>query len=64
MDKLVFPVKVRNHPLIGWQREVFEGKLFFQLFGSKNYFDLEFERLLLEIVSTFKSSLLLQFFAI
>jgi hypothetical protein len=48
--KQVLLVKIRNDPLIGWQREVFEGKLFFQLFGSENHFDLEFERLLLEIV--------------
>ncbi len=52
--KLVFPVKIQNHSLIDWQREVFEGKLFFQFFGSENHFDLEFRRLLLEIVSLFK----------
>ncbi|CAF1330481.1 unnamed protein product [Adineta steineri] len=48
--KQVFLVKIQNNPLIGWQRRVFEGKVFFQLFGSKNHFDLEFEKLLLDIL--------------
>ncbi|CAF2619797.1 unnamed protein product [Rotaria sp. Silwood2] len=52
--KQVFLVKIQNHPLIGWQREVFEGKLFFQLFGSENHFDLEYEKLLLEILQYIK----------
>jgi hypothetical protein len=53
MGKQVFPVKIQNDPLIGWQREVFEEKLFFQLFGSKNHFDLEYENLLLRIVNIY-----------
>jgi hypothetical protein len=49
--KQVFLVKIQNDPLIGWQRRVFEGKYFFQLFGSENHFDSEFGKLLIEIVS-------------
>jgi hypothetical protein len=52
--KQVFLVKIQNDPLIDWQRELFQDKLFFQLFGSQNHFDLEFGTLLLEIVSNFK----------
>jgi hypothetical protein len=58
-NKQVFSVKIQNHPLIGWQREVFEEKLFFQLFGSDNYFDLGYGTLLLEIVSIAKIVVLL-----
>jgi uncharacterized pyridoxamine 5'-phosphate oxidase family protein len=58
--KLVFPVKIHNQPLIGWQRKVFQGKLFLQFFGSENHFDLEFGRLLLGIVSIFQTSILLR----
>jgi hypothetical protein len=50
--KPILLVKVQNDPLIGWQREIFEGKLFMQLFGSENHFDLEFTHLLLQIVSS------------
>jgi hypothetical protein len=46
---------LRPLPLIGWQREVFKDKLVFQLFGSENYFDLEFQRLLIEIGNIFNS---------
>lgn len=49
--KPVFSVKIQNDPLIGWQREIFEKKLFTQLFGSDNHFDMEFSHLLLQIVS-------------
>ena len=56
MKKQVFLVKIQNHPLIGWQRDLFEEKLFFQLFGSENHFDLECGKLLLEIVGHCPSS--------
>lgn len=49
--KPVLLVKLQNDPLIGWQREVFEGKSFIQLFGSYNHFNLESDNLLLQIVS-------------
>ncbi|CAF4287034.1 unnamed protein product [Rotaria socialis] len=49
-SKQVFPVKIQNHSLISWQREVFEERIFFQLFGSKNHFDLQFGKLLFEIL--------------
>ncbi|CAF2058941.1 unnamed protein product [Rotaria magnacalcarata] len=48
--KRVFLAKIRNDPLVGWQREIFEGKFFFQMFGSENHFDMEFGKLLLEIL--------------
>lgn len=48
--KPVFPIKTCNDSLIGWQKEVFEGKLFTQLFGSRNHFDMGFSYLLLQIV--------------
>ena len=51
IKKPIFLVKVHNDPLIGWQREVFEEKLFIQLFGSYNHFNLEFDSFLLQIVS-------------
>ena len=50
--KPTFLVKIQNDPLLGWQREVFEGNVFYQLFGSKNHFDLNFDKLMLEIVRT------------
>ncbi|CAF4945453.1 unnamed protein product, partial [Rotaria sp. Silwood1] len=49
-DKKVFLVKIENIPLLGWDNDLFEGKLFFQSFGSENYFDLEYGRLLLELL--------------
>ncbi len=56
--KPVFLLKIQNHPLIGWQRELFEGKLICQLFGSENYFDLQCDNLLLKIVSISKRFIL------
>jgi hypothetical protein len=49
-DKKVFLVKIQNNPLMGWDYDLFEGKLFFHLFGSEDYFDLEYGRLLIELV--------------
>lgn len=49
--KPVFLAKMEHHSLWGWQREVFAGKLFSQLYGSSNHFDLQFGTLLLKIVS-------------
>lgn len=49
-DKKVFLVKIRNNLLFGWNDDLFEKNLFFQSFGSDNYFDLEYGRLLLELV--------------
>jgi hypothetical protein len=50
MDKKVFLVKIQNHSLFGWDDDLFDKKLFFQSFGSENYFDLEYGRLLIELV--------------
>ncbi|CAF1388528.1 unnamed protein product [Rotaria sordida] len=49
-DKKVFLVKIQNNPLLGWDNNLFEGKLFFHSFGSDNYFDLEYGRLLVELL--------------
>lgn len=57
IGKPVVLVKLQNDPLIGWQREVFEGKLFIQLFGSNDYFDTNFSYLLLQFVSNMSSIL-------
>lgn len=54
MNKLILPVKIQNDGLCDWQREVFHGKEFYHLFGSEHYFDLEFERMLIEIVSKYQ----------
>ena len=47
----VFLVKIQSHPILGWDYDLFEGKLFFQLFGSEEFFDFEYGRLLLQLVS-------------
>lgn len=49
-DKKVFIVKIQSNPVLGWDSHLFEGKFFFYSFGSENYFDLEYGRLLLELV--------------
>ena len=49
-DKKFFVVRIEYHTLFGWDYDLFEGKLFFRTFGSDNYFDLEYERLLVELV--------------
>lgn len=47
----VFLVKTQGHPILGWDYDLFEGKLFFRLFGCEEFFDFEYERLLLQLVS-------------
>jgi hypothetical protein len=49
-DKKVFLVKIQNNPLFCWDYDLFEGKLFFRSFGSDHYFDLEYGRLLIELL--------------
>ncbi|CAF4574296.1 unnamed protein product, partial [Rotaria magnacalcarata] len=49
-DKKVFLVKIQNNPILGWNSDPFDGKLFFNSFGSDLYFDLEYGRLLIELV--------------
>ena len=52
----VFLVKIRSHPVLGWDYHLFEGKLFFRLFGSEEFFDFEYGRLLLHLVSDEKDN--------
>ncbi|CAF0910751.1 unnamed protein product [Adineta steineri] len=52
--KPTFFVKVRNDPLFGWQREIFEGKLLFSFFGSNHYLNLQYDHLLLKILQSIK----------
>ncbi|CAF3885654.1 unnamed protein product [Adineta steineri] len=52
--KPIFLVKVRNDPLFGWQREIFEGKLLFSFFGSDYYLNLQYDHLLLKILQSIK----------
>ncbi len=61
-DKNVFLVKIENNPLMGWDYDLFEGKLFFHCFGSEEYFDLEYGRLLIELVSSSMKNLSNTFF--
>lgn len=49
-NKKVFLVTFQNISSLGWNNDLFEGELFFQLFGSQYHFDLEYERLLIELV--------------
>ncbi|CAF4593643.1 unnamed protein product [Rotaria socialis] len=49
-DKKVFLVKIQNNPILGWNSDPFDGKLFFNSFGSDLYFDLEYGRLLIELL--------------
>ena len=48
----IFFVKLGNEPLIGWQRALSHDNIFYHLFGSNNWFKLQFTGLLIEIVST------------
>ncbi|CAF1440926.1 unnamed protein product [Rotaria sordida] len=49
-DKKVFLVKIQSCPILGWDNNLFEGKLFFHSYGSNYYFDLEYERLLIQLL--------------
>ncbi|CAF4155468.1 unnamed protein product, partial [Rotaria sordida] len=48
--KRVFLVNIQYNSPINLDKSLFEGPYFFHLFGSDNYFELEYERLLLELL--------------
>ncbi|CAF3163547.1 unnamed protein product [Rotaria sp. Silwood2] len=49
-NKKVFLVKIQSCPILGWDNNLFEGKLFFHSYGSNYYFDLEYGRLLIQLL--------------
>ena len=51
IGKHIILVKVQNFHPIEWLHKLIEKQSYFQLFGSENHFNLEFDKLLLKIVS-------------
>jgi hypothetical protein len=51
IGKFIIPVKVEYYQPIEWLQKLIEKDSYFQLFGSDNHFNLEYEKLLLKIVS-------------
>lgn len=51
IGKNIIPVRVQNYQPIEWLRKLTEKESYFQLFGSDNHFNLEYDKLLLKIVS-------------
>ena len=51
IGKNLIPVKVQYFQPIDWLKEIMENKFYFQLFGSENNFNLEYDKLLLKILS-------------
>ena len=51
IGKSIIPVKVRYYEPIEWLQKLIEKESYFQLFGSDNHFNLEYQKLLLKIVS-------------
>ncbi|CAF3384110.1 unnamed protein product [Rotaria socialis] len=49
-DKTVSLVKIQNNSILDWNSDPFDRKLFFNSLGSDLYFDLEYGRLLIELV--------------
>ncbi|CAF4688533.1 unnamed protein product [Rotaria sp. Silwood1] len=50
MDKHIILVKVQNYTLNDWLQELIPNEIYFQLFGSENHFDLQYDKLLLKIL--------------
>jgi hypothetical protein len=51
IGKHVIPVKVQNCMSIDWLQQLIPDELYFQLFGSDYHFDLQYDKLLLKLVS-------------
>jgi hypothetical protein len=49
--KNIIPVRIRNYEPIEWLRNIIKNESYFQLFGSDNHFNLEYDKLLLKVVS-------------
>ncbi|CAF3683782.1 unnamed protein product [Rotaria sp. Silwood1] len=50
IGKSMIPVKVQNYEPIEWLYKLIEKESYFQLFGSENHFNLEYDKLLLKIL--------------
>ncbi|CAF2676147.1 unnamed protein product [Rotaria sp. Silwood2] len=50
IGKSFIPVKVQNYEPIEWLQKLIEQQSYFQLFGSENHFNLEYDKLLLKIL--------------
>ncbi|CAF3683750.1 unnamed protein product [Rotaria sordida] len=51
IGKCMIPVKVQYYEPIEWLQKLIEKESYFQLFGSENHFNLEYDKLLLKICS-------------
>jgi hypothetical protein len=51
IGKNIIPIKVEYYQPIEWLQKLIEKESYFQLFGSDNHFNLEYDKLLLKIVS-------------
>lgn len=51
IGKCIIPVKLQNYEPIEWLEKLIEKESYFQLFGSENHFNLEYDKLLLKLVS-------------
>ncbi|CAF3818277.1 unnamed protein product [Rotaria magnacalcarata] len=51
IGKCIIPVKVQNYEPIEWLEKLIEKESYFQLFGSENHFNLEYDKLLLKLVN-------------
>ncbi|CAF0878197.1 unnamed protein product [Rotaria sordida] len=50
MGKHIILVKVQNCILSDWLQQLIPNEIYFQMFGSENYFDLQYDKLLLKIL--------------
>jgi hypothetical protein len=56
IGKNLIPVKVEYYQPIEWLKTCIEKQSYFQLYGSENQFNFEYDRLLLKIISSFKQT--------
>jgi hypothetical protein len=55
IGKYIIPIKIEYYQPIEWLKDLIEKESYFQLYGSENQFNLEYEKILLKIVSCFFS---------
>ncbi|CAM4742927.1 unnamed protein product [Rotaria magnacalcarata] len=56
IGKCIIPVKVQNYEPIEWLEKLIEKESYFQLFGSENHFNLEYDKLLLKLFQCITNS--------
>ncbi|CAF3480718.1 unnamed protein product [Rotaria socialis] len=56
IGKCIIPVKVQNYEPIEWLEKLIEKESYFQLFGSENHFNLEYDKLLLKLFQCIANS--------